>query len=108
MPQTTKKASSKVSKPTEKKTRPKATKKKEQSTPTSKTSSRNGGTGENHETTLNSLLEQPATQEKLRELVLLAKEQGHLTFDDLNEVYAGVEVSPAEIDALIVRLRSME
>jgi RNA polymerase primary sigma factor len=54
------------------------------------------------------LLDQPATQEKLRELVLLAKEQGHLTFDDLNEVYAGVEVSPAEIDALIVRLRSME
>ena len=32
-----------------------------------------------------SVLDQPEVQEKLRELIKLAKEQGYLTFDDLNE-----------------------
>ena len=32
-----------------------------------------------------SVIDQPDVQEKLRELIRLAKEQGYLTFDDLNE-----------------------
>ncbi len=47
-------------------------------------------------------------QEKLRELILLAKEQGHLTFDDLNEAHPDGANQPAGMDALIARLRSME
>jgi len=43
--------------------------------------------------------------EKLRELVLLAKEQGHLTFDDLIEAHPD---QPAEMEAMMTRLRSME
>ena len=60
------------------------------------------------EAAVNAVLEQPGMQEKLRELILLAKEQGHLTFDDLNEAYPDGAVDPNEMDALITRLRSME
>ena len=31
------------------------------------------------------MIDQPDVQDKLRELIKLAKEQGYLTFDDLNE-----------------------
>jgi RNA polymerase primary sigma factor len=53
-------------------------------------------------------IDQPGMQEKLRELILLAKEQGHLTFDDLLEAYPEGVSQPAEMEALTARLRSME
>jgi len=47
-------------------------------------------------------------QDKLRELILLAKEQGHLTFDDLLEAHPDGVSQPAEMEAMMTRLRSME
>ena len=46
-------------------------------------------------------------QAKLRELILLAKEQGHLTFDDLNEALPE-PADPADLETLMRQLRSME
>ena len=47
-------------------------------------------------------------QTRIRELIKLAKEQGYLTFDDLNEALP-VEVTDAdELDAILTRLRRME
>jgi RNA polymerase primary sigma factor len=51
-------------------------------------------------------LDRPEMQVKLRELILLAKEQGHLTFDDLGEALP--DSDPAEMEALVERLRKME
>ncbi len=47
-------------------------------------------------------------QEKIRELIRLAKEQGHLTFDDLNEALPPGTADPDQMDALITQLRTME
>jgi RNA polymerase primary sigma factor len=46
--------------------------------------------------------------EKLRELIRLAKEQGYLTFDDLNEALPDSLNDPDEMDAIMKRLRDME
>jgi RNA polymerase primary sigma factor len=47
-------------------------------------------------------------QTRIRELIKLAKEQGYLTFDDLNEALP-VELTDAdELDAILTRLRRME
>ncbi|MFN2508010.1 MAG: RNA polymerase sigma factor RpoD [Chthoniobacterales bacterium] len=47
-------------------------------------------------------------QTRIRELIKLAKEQGYLTFDDLNEALP-VEVTDAdELDTILTRLRRME
>ena len=47
-------------------------------------------------------------QEKLRELIKLAKEQGYITFDDLNEALPDSINDPEEMEAVITRLRAME
>jgi RNA polymerase primary sigma factor len=47
-------------------------------------------------------------QERLRELVKLAKEQGYLTYDDINEALPDRMVDPDEMEQLLNRLRSME
>jgi len=47
-------------------------------------------------------------QEKVRELIKLAKEQGYLTFDDLNEVLPENLNDPAEVDSILQQLQSME
>ena len=52
--------------------------------------------------------EQPEAQEKLRELIKLAKEQGYLTFDDLNEALPDNVNDPDEMETIMVRLRGME
>ena len=57
--------------------------------------------------TLNKL-ESPEIQEKLRELVKLAKEQGYITFDDLSEILPDSVNEPEEMDAIMTRLRAME
>src|SRR5690606_8768506 len=46
-------------------------------------------------------------QEKMRELIRLAKEQGYLTFEDLNETLPEGLVDPEQIDDVIQRLKSM-
>jgi len=52
--------------------------------------------------------EQPEFQEKLRELIKLAKEQGYLTFDDLNEALPDNVNDADEMDSILSRLRAME
>ena len=55
-----------------------------------------------------SILDQPDLQEKLRELIKLAKEQGYLTFDDLNEALPDGMSDPDEMETIMTRLRAME
>src|SRR2546423_15124583 len=47
-------------------------------------------------------------QAQLRELIKLAKEQGYLTFDDLNEALPEGITDANELDAILTRLRRME
>jgi RNA polymerase primary sigma factor len=47
-------------------------------------------------------------QLRLRELIKLAKEQGYLTFDDLNEAIPDGITDANELDAILTRLRRME
>ena len=50
----------------------------------------------------------PEMAEKLRELIKLAKEQGYLTFDDLNEALPESVNEPDEMEAVFTRLRALE
>ncbi len=59
--------------------------------------------GANH-----TVLDQADVQEKIRELIKLAKEQGYLTFDDLNEALPENVNDPDEMDAIMNRLRGLE
>ena len=47
-------------------------------------------------------------QARLRELIKLAKEQGYLTFDDLNESLPDGITDANELDAILTRLRRLE
>src|SRR5215212_3629867 len=47
-------------------------------------------------------------QGRIRELIKLAKEQGYLTFDDLNEALPAEITDADELDAILTRLRRME
>jgi len=47
-------------------------------------------------------------QIRLRELIKLAKEQGYLTFDDLNEALPEGITDANELDAILTRLRRLE
>jgi RNA polymerase primary sigma factor len=49
-----------------------------------------------------------ATQARIRELIKLAKEQGYLTFDDLNEALPEGLTDADDLDAILTRLRRME
>ena len=53
-------------------------------------------------------IESPEVQSKLRDLVRLAKEQGHITFDDLNDALPDGYISPDTMEEIILRLRGME
>jgi RNA polymerase primary sigma factor len=46
--------------------------------------------------------------EKVRELVILAKEQGHLTYDDINDALPEAIVTPEDLDQLYSKLNSLE
>ncbi|HEY1082416.1 MAG TPA: sigma-70 factor domain-containing protein, partial [Prosthecobacter sp.] len=50
----------------------------------------------------------PEVQNRLRNLILLAKEQDHLTWDDVNEALPIGIVTPDLMDEVISRLRAME
>jgi len=47
-------------------------------------------------------------QVRIRELIKLAKEQGYLTFDDLNDALPEGVTAADELDAILIRLRKME
>ncbi len=47
-------------------------------------------------------------QARIRELIKLAKEQGYLTFDDLNEALPSEVTDADELDTILTRLRRME
>ena len=51
---------------------------------------------------------QPERQERLRDLVKLAKDQGYLTWDDLNEAIPESVNNPEELEAIIMFLRNLE
>ncbi len=48
------------------------------------------------------------TQARIRELIKLAKEQGYLTFDDLNEALPPELNNPEELDLILMGLRKLE
>ena len=50
----------------------------------------------------------PEMAEKIRELIKLAKEQGYLTYDDMNEALPDSVNEPDEMEAILNRLRGME
>ena len=47
-------------------------------------------------------------QARIRELIKLAKEQGYLTFDDLNEALPPEITDADELDQILTRLRKLE
>ena len=53
-------------------------------------------------------IDTPEIQEKVRELIKLAKEQEYLTYDDINEILPNDLVEPADVEAILERLRMME
>ncbi len=53
-------------------------------------------------------IDSPVIQDKIRELIRIAKEQGHITYDDLNEALPDAPLDGDLLDAIIQRLRSME
>ncbi len=54
-----------------------------------------------------SLVDSPEIQEKIRDMIKLAKEQGYLTYDDINESLGNDIVDPQDYDTIMERLRSM-
>ena len=46
--------------------------------------------------------------EKIRELLILAKEQGHLTYDDINDTLPESIVTPDELDQIYSKLKNLE
>jgi RNA polymerase primary sigma factor len=53
-------------------------------------------------------IDTPEIQEKMRELIKLAKEQDYLTYDDIHEILPKDLVDPADVEAILDRLRNME
>ena len=46
--------------------------------------------------------------EKIKDLLRLAKEQGHLTHDDLNDALPADIATPADLDQVLSKLRTLE
>jgi len=55
-----------------------------------------------------SRIDTPEIQEKIRELIKLAKEQEYLTYDDVNDILPKDLVDPGDVEAILDRLRKME
>jgi RNA polymerase primary sigma factor len=62
----------------------------------------------NKQTKGKSRIDTPEIQEKMRELIKLAKEQDYLTYDDIHEILPKDLVDPADVEAILDRLRNME
>lgn len=52
-------------------------------------------------------IDAPEIQEKIRELIKLSKEQGYVTYDDINETLTSDIVDPQDFETIMERLRSM-
>src|ERR1041385_4538448 len=46
--------------------------------------------------------------EKAKELIRLAKEQGHLTYEDVNDALSEDAVTPDDLDRILTKLRSLD
>jgi RNA polymerase primary sigma factor len=46
--------------------------------------------------------------EKVRELLVIAKEQGHLTSDDIDDAFVDCAVTPADMDLVYAKLNNLE
>ncbi len=57
---------------------------------------------------LKNRIDTPEIQEKIRELIKLAKEQEYLTYDDIHEILPNNLVEEEDITAILDRLRQME
>ena len=55
-----------------------------------------------------SRIDTPEIQEKIRELIKLAKEQDYLTYDDIHETLPNNLVNHEDVEAILERLRNME
>src|SRR5882724_8320423 len=53
-------------------------------------------------------LDRDEKNEKIRELIKLAKEQGYLTYGDVNDILPESILSPDELDAILIQLRGMD
>jgi RNA polymerase primary sigma factor len=53
-------------------------------------------------------IDSPEIQSKIRELIRLAREQGYITYDDLNDALPGDIISPDLVEEIILRLRNLE
>src|SRR5271169_6787613 len=53
-------------------------------------------------------LDREEKNEKLKELIKLAKEQGYLTYGDVNDILPENILSPEELDAILIMLRGMD
>jgi len=76
------------------------------SAPTQDGSARDSATAKNASLAASSL--ESDLQARIRELIKLAKEQGYLTFDDLNEALPEGMTDADDLDAILTRLRRME
>ncbi len=76
-----------------------------------KVDSSNGTNGKSRQGTVvlqSYTIDSSEVQHKLRDLVRLAKEQGHITYDDLNDALPEGYISPDTMEEIILRLRGME
>ena len=91
-----------------------AAKKKAEKKTTADTAKTKTGVTETAESTKNAKkdpkrrIDTPEIQEKIRELIKLAKEQEYLTYDDINEILPNDLVDPEDVEAIMERLRNME
>ena len=110
MTESTKRHSRKITNPSLRSSKASAKRKNAPSSSTDLKGSKNGGpaTPSASVAPTGSVTDQPEVQEKIRELVLLAKEQGHLTIDDVTEALLDIVIHPDEMEAIMSRLRSME
>ncbi|MBO5683677.1 MAG: sigma-70 family RNA polymerase sigma factor, partial [Akkermansia sp.] len=54
------------------------------------------------------LVNNPVVQEKIKELIRQAQEQGYLTYDDINDVLPHDVIDPSDYEEIMERLRGMQ
>ncbi len=64
--------------------------------------------GEASATAPNVQMDRETRNQKLKELIALASEQGYLTYDDINDALPQNSISAAELDNILMMLRGME
>ncbi|MGL4401363.1 MAG: RNA polymerase sigma factor RpoD [Luteolibacter sp.] len=97
-----------AAKPTAKVTPPAPAKKPKESKPSHALSAAESKATTKGDDTNKRRIDTPEIQEKIRELIKLAKEQDYLTYDDINEILPNDLVDPDDVEAIMERLRNME